>query len=116
MRTWNRTAVVVVPKQPFLDWLRSVDPTSRRLTIRDLGHEPSIYLLPEADDDDQAAHFLAGYCRDIFEDQLAGWLTEPDLWPKNMGIDNFKRWFRYSFHSMVIDLSDEPLISEEMNS
>jgi len=115
MRTWNRTAVLVVPKQPLLDWLQAEDPDSADMTLPDLERDPSIYLLPEVDSDDEAAHFLAGYCGDIFEEQLAGWLTEPECWPKDRGFDNFKRWFQYSFHSMVIDLSDAPLVSIDMS-
>jgi len=45
----NRSAIVVKPRQPFLDWLHSADPTSHRLTLRDLTREPTIYLIPECD-------------------------------------------------------------------
>jgi hypothetical protein len=43
----NRSALLVKPGQPFLDWLRRVDPTSAQLTLEDLRREPTIYLLPE---------------------------------------------------------------------
>ena len=114
MRTWNRTAVVVLPKQPFLDWLHSADPTSRNLTLQDLAEDPSVYMIPEALDDSWATHFLTSSCGDIFEEQLAGWYTDEDVWPKDLSFDIFKQWYQYSFHYMVIDLSDEPLIFEEM--
>ena len=35
----NRSAVVVKPKQHFLDWLRAADPTSLDLTLLDLVQE-----------------------------------------------------------------------------
>jgi hypothetical protein len=47
MRALNRSTVVVVPKQP--DWLHRVDSSSGRLTLTDLGDDPSIYRLPECD-------------------------------------------------------------------
>ena len=31
MHTLNRSAIVVKPKQPFLDWLHAADPTSQEL-------------------------------------------------------------------------------------
>jgi hypothetical protein len=34
--TLNRSAIVVKPQQPFLDWLHTADPTSRKLTLREL--------------------------------------------------------------------------------
>lgn len=45
----NRSAIVVTPKQPFLDWLQSVDSTSSELASADLGLEPTIYLIPECE-------------------------------------------------------------------
>src|SRR5271167_3198801 len=45
----NRSAIVVKPKQPFLDWLHTADPTSDRLTLADLSRESTIYLIPEYD-------------------------------------------------------------------
>jgi hypothetical protein len=67
MRTWKRTAVVVVPKQPFLDWLQSVDETSAGITSEELAKEPTVYLLPETGSDRQAERRLAEVCREIFE-------------------------------------------------
>lgn len=43
----NRSAIVVKPKQPFLNWLHTADPTSHRLMLRDLTREPTIYLIPD---------------------------------------------------------------------
>ena len=45
----NRSAIVVTPNQPFLDWLHAVDPTSSELKLADLIIEPTIYLIPECD-------------------------------------------------------------------
>ena len=45
MREVNRSAIVLTPKQPFLDWRHSVDPTSSDLTLTDLGQGPTLYLL-----------------------------------------------------------------------
>ena len=47
--TLNRSALVVKPKQPFLDWLHGADSTSADLTLRELALDPAIYLIPECD-------------------------------------------------------------------
>ena len=44
VRELNRSAIAVTPRQPFLDWLHSADPTSSELTLNDLSQEPTIYL------------------------------------------------------------------------
>ena len=59
MKTINRSALVVKPAQPFLDWLHRVDPTSTDVTLDDLILEPTIYLLPERDTEDEALQLLA---------------------------------------------------------
>ena len=73
MLALNRSAWVVRPRAPFLDWLHAVDPTSASLTLVNLTREPTIYLVDECNDpDDERAGLKAGYAT-IFEDQLDGW-------------------------------------------
>ena len=55
MDTLNRSAIVVKPKQPFLDWLHAADPTSHEITSLDVCREPTIYLIPECDTDEELA-------------------------------------------------------------
>jgi len=43
MLALNRSAIVVRPKSPFLDWLHAADPTSVTLTLPDLARKPTIY-------------------------------------------------------------------------
>jgi hypothetical protein len=43
--TLNRSAMVVKPKQPFLDWLHGADSTSSDLTLRELVVELASYGL-----------------------------------------------------------------------
>ena len=54
MNTINRSAVVVIPAQPFLDWLHQADPTSAQLSLNDLRKEATLYLLPEYDTEEEA--------------------------------------------------------------
>jgi hypothetical protein len=110
----NRSAVIVMPEQPFLDWLHRVDPTSAELNLEDLRREPTIYLLPEYDTAEQARGYLREYCREIFEEQLDGWYRVPSVWPVDRTFDTFIRWFECRFHSLLVDVCDDPLIREEM--
>lgn len=72
MVTLNRSAVVVAPKQPFLDWLHAADSTSRKLTLQALAREPAVYLVPECDTDEDVGDVLRELCEEIFIQQLAG--------------------------------------------
>jgi hypothetical protein len=114
MREVNRSAIVVTPKRPFLDWLHSVDLSSSELTLEDLREEPSVYLVPECESDEEFARWLQKMFPVIFEDQLAGWWTDEAAWPAHRTLDLFQEWFDCRFHSMVFDLHDEPLIAEQL--
>ena len=114
MNTINRSAVVVIPAQPFLDWLHEVDPTSAALTLNDLRDEPTIYLLAEYDTAEEARHPLQSRCKEIFEEQLEGWFRVPTAWPTDRTFKACKLWFEYHFHSVLIDLCKRPIISEEL--
>lgn len=63
--TLNRSAIVVIPKQPLVDWLRAVDPTSHGLTLKELTHEPTIYLIPECDTRADVNEALGEVCAEI---------------------------------------------------
>ena len=110
----NRTAVVVTAKEPFLEWLYSVDPTSHHLTLEDLNRDPTIYLLTEAQDEEEANAFLAEGCEEIFEDQLDGWYRVRDVWPRDLSLSAFRHWFEYRIHFMIVDLCDDALFDEEI--
>lgn len=109
VRLLNRAAVVVQPREPFLSWLRFADSDGADLALADLRRDPSIYLLPECDDDEALAVVLERKFQEIFEDQLRGWIDEPDLWPDPLTFDRFRDWFDISFHSMVADLVERPI-------
>jgi hypothetical protein len=112
MAVLNRSALVVKPKQPFLEWLHSADPTSHRLTLRDLAREPTIYLIPECDTPNDVAEVLRELCDEIFTHQLDGWYRDTSTWPEGRSYDVFCQWFDVQHHSMLIDLCDAPLIAE----
>ncbi len=93
----NRTAVIVVPARPFLDWLHRADTTSAAVSLEDLRREPTIYLLPEYDTEQEARGYLREYCRQIFEEQLDGRYRVPSAWPVDRTFDTFNRWLSTGF-------------------
>jgi len=113
MKLINRSAIIIMPAQPFLDWLHQVDPTSAHLTLTDLRQEPAIYLLPECESKDEALEVLGSDISNIFEEQLGGWYRVPETWPKERNLRTFRGWFECSFHSMIFDLGSDRLRHEE---
>jgi hypothetical protein len=114
MTTINRSAIVVRPRQPFLDWLRWADPTAHDLSLEDLCEEPSVYLIPESQSEEDLREHLTKLCGRIFEEQLDGWYRVPSTWPNQRDMETFERWFELSFHSIVIDLCAKSLRRERL--
>jgi hypothetical protein len=113
MKLINRSALMVMPAQPFLDWLHRVDPTSAHLTVAKLRREPAIYLLPECENKEEVLEGLRGGIRKIFEEQLNGWYRVPSAWPERRDLPTFLDWFECSFHSMIFDLGRGQLRHEQ---
>ena len=47
MQSINRTAVIIKPKQPFVDWLNSIPGESSDNTIENISSENTTFLIPE---------------------------------------------------------------------
>ena len=105
----NRSALIAIAKQPFIDWLHAVDPSGGEVDLRTVNQEPSVYLVPVFDSDEDFREWFGQHCEIIFEEQLAGWWTDQRSWPPNRGIEVFEEWFEWYRHSMVWDLGDEPI-------
>jgi len=110
VRTLNRSALVVTPKQPFLEWLHSIDPSSHVLKMTDLRSDPSVYLFTDCSDDTELTPYLKEACEEIFEQELESWDRMEETWPKDRSFEAFRRWFDYSVHWMIFDLADHPSI------
>ena len=105
----NRSLIILRPKQPFLDWARSLDDESNDLTLESLNEDSTVYLIPEIWQDSDQEGFLKT-CHDIlFEEQLEGWWMDEAAWPKERDLKMFLEWFEVEFHSLVFDLCDEPI-------
>jgi hypothetical protein len=110
----NRAVVVVKPRQPYVDWANSFDDGIVTATLESLRRDSSVYLVPPYDMDDEREDILKVCFSVIFENELEGWVTDETLWPKRRDYATFRQWFDVEFHSMIIDLWDEPLEHEDV--
>ncbi|MBF8277379.1 MAG: hypothetical protein HW390_2452 [Candidatus Brocadiaceae bacterium] len=99
----RRTALVLKPKQPFHDWLLSVEPGN---DFSDALQEGDVYLLPDYEKISQMQNWLKRNFDSIFTDQLNNWYTDEDLWPQNRTMAMFKEWFEYSLLTTILDTQE----------
>ena len=106
----NRSAVAVRPKQPFLDWVNSVEPDSS-VTLDEL--QKTLYLVPDYEDPADAEKVLNKVCEEIFCRELKGWYTLESLWPQDRSLRVFKQWFDVEHFDQVDDVGSDPIEDDE---
>jgi hypothetical protein len=106
----NRSAVMVRPKQPYLDWAAQLDDSD---AIPDPHDQRIVYLIPECDDDDSLWEILEEVYPEIFETELYGYHTDEGAWPQQRDFAMFKEWFEVELSSIVEDLCDYEIFGDE---
>lgn len=107
----NRSAVLVRPKQPFVDWLRSVEELDLPdITLGQL--EATLYLMPDYEDPEDAERVLGRVCEDLFSRELAGSYTDETTWPRDRGLRVFRQWFDIEHFDVVEDVGRGPIVSD----
>lgn len=115
MQIVNRTAVIIKPKQPFVDWLNSIPGGSSENTIENISRENTTFLIPEFFGPVESMEYLKKYYNLIFEFEFFGWYTDEELWPQKRDWKMFQQWFDVEINSEVFDLvGDEEIEKEEM--
>jgi hypothetical protein len=108
MNSINRAAVVVRPKAPFFEWVRSLEGGLPETT------EPwtSVYLV-DAGESEESGRVLRRCFASIFEEQLDGWHRSTEDWPKPRTMALFQEWFHVEVVDLVFDLSGGPIEHDE---
>ena len=106
----NRAALILRPKQPFLDWARALDDSG---LVPDREGEQTVYLIRSCDSEGEAGDMLQDHYSEFFERELWAWHTDPTDWPTNRTFTTFCEWFDVEFHSIIEDFCDDDIINEE---
>ncbi len=111
MNLVNRSAIILKPKRPFLEWSEQDDAEGIAESVFEALHEePSVHLLPEYEDASSQRELLKEFWPGLFEAMLEGWVTDEACWPRNWTFEMFQEWFEIQMTSVVEDLDlDEPL-------
>lgn len=111
MELLNRSAVIVKPLRPYLEWAKTDDAEGLAESVfENLRREPHLYLVPEYEDPASQQEVLEEFWPILFEAMLGGWVRDEAFWPKDRTLGMFQEWFEIQMCSMVQDLCwDEPL-------
>jgi len=111
----NRAALIPRYKQPFVDWINAVDPssTSHTLTLSEVNQEHTVYLV-DVEDEGELDEWLARHHEELFEAELEGWYTDPALWPRNRSLKMLREWCSLELHTIVVDARESLLEDNEL--
>ncbi|MFO7769371.1 MAG: hypothetical protein R6W82_10520 [bacterium] len=113
MRVINRSAVVVRPKDPYLEWASGTDEKAKE-TAHWMRDRAAVYLLPEDPTGREETPPLEGFYARIFEHELEAWHLDRSTWPGPRTLEMFHEWFEVVRESIVVDLADGPVSVEEL--
>ena len=77
--------------------------------------ERTVYLISEEDADGEEAvqNWVEANFGAMFENELDGWYTDPDLWPRKRTLALFREWFEVEYHSVIVDTVGGEIYDDE---
>jgi hypothetical protein len=105
MKSVNRSAIMVKPKIPYIEWANFLDADGPKLDIEKPYDEYTVYLVDEIGYPRDIDKLINKHYLEIFEYELFAWHTRQEDWPQKRDLQTFREWFSVDAHSEVIDLS-----------
>ena len=105
--TINRDLIILLPKQPVVDWLKEVAPMQPDLTLDQLRREQSAYLVYCASSEGvrDVECWVYSRWRTFFKHFINEWCSDESRWPQELTLETYREWFDVQHHSMVWDLT-----------
>ncbi len=113
----NRAAIILRYKEPAVRWINEADPVAdgRDITLSEVNRERTVYLISDDDGDGDEAvdRWVRKNYRELFESELEGWYTDPDLWPPKRTFKLFQQWFDVECHTVLTDTVGGEIYDDE---
>lgn len=114
MKMLNRSAISVRLRQPFVDWINSLeDSAGEQVSLEEVNQEATTYLIPELEDEEALDDLIEERYLDLLENELFSWEEDEALWPDDIDRALFDAFVEIELSFMVFDLDDQaPLLSQ----
>ena len=106
----NRSALLIVPKEPYKEWAKLYNEESLEVLDARL-NEKHIYLIEFSYEED-LIDILNPYYIQIFENELLSWNHRKREWPEERSIAVFLNWFKVIFCADIFDLMSETIVND----
>ena len=99
----NRSAIIIKPLQPFIDWCSNLYPED----FDDI-KKTKTYLISE--DIEDIDFWLTKKFDKLFTFELESWHTNKKEWPQKRNYKMFKEWFQIDISRMIYDFEINPIL------
>ncbi len=101
----NRSAIIIKPMQPFIDWCSNLYPDN----LNEI-KQTNTYLISE--DIEDIDLWLTKKFDKLFSFELESWDTNKKQWPQKRNYKMFKEWFEIDISTLIYDFEDRPILKE----
>ncbi len=98
----NRSAIIIKPLQPFIDWCSKLYPED----LDDISATRTYLISEDIEDIDS---WLAKKFDKLFSFELESWHTNKKEWPQKRNYKMFKEWFQIDISTMIYDFEISPI-------
>ncbi len=113
MKMLNRSAISIQLKQPFVDWINSLNESGdEQVNLNEVNLEATTYLIPELEDEQALEDFINERYFELLENELLSWEDDDSCWPADMDRALFDAFLDVKLSFMVFDLDEQaPLLA-----
>ncbi|MFP4418746.1 MAG: hypothetical protein ACOC41_07290 [Chitinivibrionales bacterium] len=112
MQKINRIAIVVKGRQPLVDWINQKVP-DEKISLEDVRSDCNVLLIPDGYEHTEAIEMVEQNFEAVFLSEMEGWFHDETMWPKDITLTKFRKWFELEYHSVIFDVLEESIEKEE---
>lgn len=102
----RRSIIAVLPRQPFVDWLRT-QPGEKDATLKySREHDSISFLVPYPMNSHQTVRVVPDHWRRFFTQMLELASDNAQDWPEDRTWEMFQQWFEIEYRDTVLDITD----------
>lgn len=107
----NRSIAIIRPKKPFLNWLNGMPDLDFELSLADIRVDCTVIMIPEVHEAEEGIAYIDELASTLFEMELASWVADEAVWPKERTLKMFWEWFDVEIHLEVVDSVEEAIMN-----
>lgn len=118
MKLLNRSALMLLPLPPYLEWINSlpaeISELEQPLPAGALDEEGRVYLIAELEPDSSVESVLADHWQALLENELGAWDELGLHWPEPLTLALLLQWFAVRPLGLAFDAAQQPLLTAEL--